>query len=162
MYDERGRFRIARRREALHRLSERVVLINHADLMNSQHIPKIVHLLTGLIVIRRADVHYIMLQRRVEHFCAGKEPDHRNFIRFRQRDVLGGRLCTDKKSRAKNAFLLQTLEAVFRVSGLIAVVEGETRGPKIRVFKKKRRKGMRRTNGHRAFYTRVRITDILL
>jgi large subunit ribosomal protein L21 len=43
-----------------------------------------------------------------------------------------------------------------------AVVEGETRGPKIRVFKKKRRKGMRRTNGHRAFYTRVRITDILL
>jgi len=41
-------------------------------------------------------------------------------------------------------------------------VEGETRGPKIRVFKKKRRKGMRRTNGHRAFYTRVRITDILL
>jgi large subunit ribosomal protein L21 len=41
-----------------------------------------------------------------------------------------------------------------------AVVEGETRGPKIRVFKKKRRKGMRRTKGHRAFYTRVRITDI--
>ena len=36
-----------------------------------------------------------------------------------------------------------------------AVVEGETRGPKIRVFKKKRRKGMRRTKGHRAVYTRV-------
>jgi large subunit ribosomal protein L21 len=45
---------------------------------------------------------------------------------------------------------------------VMAVVEGETRGPKIRVFKKKRRKGMRRTNGHRAFYTRVKITDILL
>ena len=43
-----------------------------------------------------------------------------------------------------------------------AVVEGETRGPKIRVFKKKRRKGMRRTKGHRAVYTRVRIKDILL
>jgi large subunit ribosomal protein L21 len=43
-----------------------------------------------------------------------------------------------------------------------AVVEGETRGPKIRVFKKKRRKGMRRTKGHRAFYTRVRITDIVV
>jgi large subunit ribosomal protein L21 len=43
-----------------------------------------------------------------------------------------------------------------------AVVEGETRGPKIRVFKKKRRKGMRRTNGHRAFYTRVRISEIIL
>ena len=45
---------------------------------------------------------------------------------------------------------------------VMAVVDGETRGPKIRVFKKKRRKGMRRTKGHRAFYTRVRITDILL
>ena len=44
-----------------------------------------------------------------------------------------------------------------RVAG---VVTGEARGPKIRVFKKKRRKGMRRTKGHRAFYTRVRITEI--
>jgi large subunit ribosomal protein L21 len=42
-----------------------------------------------------------------------------------------------------------------------AVVDGEKRGPKIRVFKKKRRKGMRRTKGHRAVYTQVRITDIL-
>jgi large subunit ribosomal protein L21 len=45
---------------------------------------------------------------------------------------------------------------------VVAVVEGETRGPKIRVFKKKRRKGMRRTKGHRATYTRVRIKEILL
>lgn len=44
-----------------------------------------------------------------------------------------------------------------RVTG---VVDGETRGPKIRVFKKKRRKGMRRTKGHRAIFTRVRITEI--
>ena len=45
---------------------------------------------------------------------------------------------------------------------VVGVIEGETRGPKIRVFKKKRRKGMRRTKGHRAVYTRVRIKDILL
>ena len=45
---------------------------------------------------------------------------------------------------------------------VVGIVEGETRGPKIRVFKKKRRKGMRRTKGHRAVYTRVRITDIVL
>jgi large subunit ribosomal protein L21 len=44
---------------------------------------------------------------------------------------------------------------------VIAVVDGESRGPKIRVFKKKRRKGMRRTKGHRAVYTQVRIKDIL-
>ena len=45
---------------------------------------------------------------------------------------------------------------------VVAVVDGESRGPKIRVFKKKRRKGMRRTKGHRSVFTRVRIKDILL
>ena len=45
---------------------------------------------------------------------------------------------------------------------VVAVVDGEARGPKIRVFKKKRRKGMRRTKGHRAVFTQVRIKDILL
>jgi large subunit ribosomal protein L21 len=44
---------------------------------------------------------------------------------------------------------------------VVGVVDGESRGPKIRIFKKKRRKGMRRTNGHRSTYTRVRIKDIL-
>jgi large subunit ribosomal protein L21 len=43
---------------------------------------------------------------------------------------------------------------------VLGVIDGEARGPKIRVFKKKRRKGMRRTKGHRSTYTRVRITDI--
>jgi large subunit ribosomal protein L21 len=45
---------------------------------------------------------------------------------------------------------------------VLGVVDGETRGPKIRVFKKKRRKGMRRTRGHRSTYTLVRITDIVV
>jgi len=45
---------------------------------------------------------------------------------------------------------------------VVAVVDGEARGPKIRVFKKKRRKGMRRTKGHRATFTRLRIKDIVL
>ena len=43
---------------------------------------------------------------------------------------------------------------------VVGVVDGEARGPKVRVFKKKRRKGFRKTRGHRAFFTRVRITDI--
>ena len=45
---------------------------------------------------------------------------------------------------------------------VVGIIDGEARGPKIRVFKKKRRKGMRRTRGHRSVYTRVRIKDILL
>ena len=45
---------------------------------------------------------------------------------------------------------------------VIAVVDGESRGPKIRVFKKKRRKGMRRTKGHRSTLTRVRIKEFVI
>ncbi|MEQ1572748.1 MAG: 50S ribosomal protein L21 [Vicinamibacterales bacterium] len=43
---------------------------------------------------------------------------------------------------------------------VIGVVDGEARGPKLRVFKKTRRKGFRKTRGHRSVFTRVRITDI--
>ena len=48
------------------------------------------------------------------------------------------------------------------VSGakVLGVVDGEGRGPKVRIFKKKRRKQYRRTAGHRDMITRVRITDI--
>ena len=48
------------------------------------------------------------------------------------------------------------------VSGakVLGVVDGEARGPKLLVFKKKRRKGFRKTRGHRSTFTRVRITDI--
>ncbi len=44
---------------------------------------------------------------------------------------------------------------------VVGVVAGEARGPKIRVFKKKRRKGMRRTKGHRSVLTRVTIKEIV-
>ena len=43
---------------------------------------------------------------------------------------------------------------------VVGVVDGEARGPKLRVFKKKRRKGFRKTRGHRSVFVRVRITDI--
>ena len=43
---------------------------------------------------------------------------------------------------------------------VVGVVEDHPRGPKIRVFKSKRRKQERRTHGFRADLTRVRITSI--
>ena len=43
---------------------------------------------------------------------------------------------------------------------VVGVVDGEARGPKMRFFKKKRRKGFRKTRGHRSIFTRVRITEI--
>ena len=44
---------------------------------------------------------------------------------------------------------------------VVAVIEGESRGPKIRVFKKKRRKGFRKSRGHRAIYTRLLVKEIV-
>lgn len=43
---------------------------------------------------------------------------------------------------------------------VVGVVEDHPRGPKVRVFKSKRRKQERRTHGFRADQTRVRITSI--
>ena len=45
-------------------------------------------------------------------------------------------------------------------ASVVGVVDGDVRGPKIRVFRKKRRKGMRRTQGHRSMLTRVHVKDI--
>jgi large subunit ribosomal protein L21 len=41
-----------------------------------------------------------------------------------------------------------------------AVVQAQTKGKKIRVFKMKRRKGFRRTQGHRTEQTQVKVTGI--
>ncbi len=57
-----------------------------------------------------------------------------------------------------NATIGTPLVAGASVAG--EVVE-QTRGEKIRIFKKKRRKGYRRTAGHRQHLTVVKITDIL-
>ena len=43
---------------------------------------------------------------------------------------------------------------------VVGVVTGDVRGPKIRVFKKKRRKGMRKVKGHRSLLTQVMIKEI--
>lgn len=45
---------------------------------------------------------------------------------------------------------------------VLGVVAGESRGPKIRVFKKKRRKTERKTRGHRATFTRVLVKEIVV
>ena len=45
-------------------------------------------------------------------------------------------------------------------AAVVGVVDAVVQGPKIRVFRRKRRKGMRRTQGHRSILTRVRVTDI--
>jgi large subunit ribosomal protein L21 len=43
---------------------------------------------------------------------------------------------------------------------VLAKVEGDSAGPKIRIFKYKRRKRYRLTKGHRQHFTRVRIESI--
>jgi large subunit ribosomal protein L21 len=45
---------------------------------------------------------------------------------------------------------------------VVAVIAGESRGEKIRIFKKKRRKAFRKSGGHRSTYTKVQIKDIIV
>lgn len=45
-------------------------------------------------------------------------------------------------------------------ASVTGVVEAQTRGKKVRVFKMKRRKQYRKTQGHRTDQTRVRVTSI--
>ena len=56
----------------------------------------------------------------------------------------------------------ETMAGAPFVSGakVLGIVDAHGRGPKVRIFKKKRRKQYRRTKGHRDHITRVRITDI--
>jgi large subunit ribosomal protein L21 len=43
---------------------------------------------------------------------------------------------------------------------VIATIQGDTKGPKLRIFKFKRRKRYRLTKGHRQHFTRVKIDSI--
>ncbi len=43
---------------------------------------------------------------------------------------------------------------------VVATIQGDSSGPKIRIFKYKRRKRYRLTKGHRQHYTRVKIDSI--
>lgn len=43
-----------------------------------------------------------------------------------------------------------------------ATILGHLKGEKVIVFKKKRRKGYKKRNGHRQYLTKVRIDDILI
>jgi large subunit ribosomal protein L21 len=45
-------------------------------------------------------------------------------------------------------------------ASVVGVVEAQTKGPKIRVFKTKRRKQYRKTRGHRTQQTRVLVKSI--
>jgi large subunit ribosomal protein L21 len=43
---------------------------------------------------------------------------------------------------------------------VVATIQGDSAGPKLRIFKYKRRKRYRLTKGHRQHYTRVKIDSI--
>ena len=45
-------------------------------------------------------------------------------------------------------------------AAVVATILGEQKGKKVIIFKKKKRKGYRRKNGHRQIYARVRIDSI--
>ena len=75
----------------------------------------------------------------------------------RDRRLPLNRSCSSRETRATSSQALRIVAG----ARVVGVVDGEARGPKLRVFKKKRRKGFRKTRGHRSIFTRVRITEIV-
>ena len=71
--------------------------------------------------------------------------------------VQGGHLERVTRSGAALKSITDQLYSTARVVGVIA---GESRGPKIRVFKFKPKRGYRRKMGHRQELTRIRVTKI--
>lgn len=55
-----------------------------------------------------------------------------------------------------------SLGAPFITGSVTATVNGHEKGEKVLVFKKKRRKGYQKLNGHRQQYTSITITDITI
>lgn len=58
-----------------------------------------------------------------------------------------------------DADVVATPEAL-QSARVVAKIEGHGRNKKIRVYKKKRRKGYERLNGHRQAYTLIRVNEI--
>src|SRR4051794_34331455 len=92
---------------AEHGLAEGVILVDHANPADPQNVPKILYLLTGLIVIRSTHIEHVVLQRRVKHFRAGEKPDNGHLVSFSQGDIFGRSRRADEKSSGKNSFLLK-------------------------------------------------------
>lgn len=87
------------------------------------------------------------------------EPGEGNTIRFDRVLLVSGAQGADSAEGEKTAPRLgKALEGAAVTASLV----GEVKGPKIRVFKKKKRTTYRRTTGHRQHLHRVRIDEIQL
>jgi len=72
----------------------------------------------------------------------------------------GDSLLFDRVMMVRTADELKIGDPTVAGASVRSTVVAPERGPKVIVFKKKRRKGYRRTNGHRQDYYRVRVEAI--
>ncbi len=74
----------------------------------------------------------------------------------------GDQLTFDEVLLASNGSTVTAGTPTIKGASVAAEVVGHGKDDKIYVFKFKRRKGYRRKTGHRARYTEVRITDVVI
>jgi len=74
----------------------------------------------------------------------------------------GAEVTFDKVLLVDNEGTIVTGKPYVTGATVTGVVEAQTKGKKIRVFKMKRRKQFRKTQGHRTLQTRVKVTGINL
>src|SRR5215468_3089810 len=105
--------------------SERIVGIDHANLLVSKGLPHSVDLFFGFVCISRTHVNYPMAERRVERLCTGEKSNERNLVGFSERNIFHARRSADEKAHRKNALILQMFEAVLRFCRIVTVVRGD-------------------------------------
>jgi hypothetical protein len=106
-----------------HGLAKCIVLIKHRDPANSAHLPELIYLFPGLIVIGGPYVDHVVLEWFVKHFSSGEEANHRDSFRLSERNVFGGSGRADKEAESENILLDHPSKARGSLVGVVAIVK---------------------------------------
>ena len=87
------------------------------------------------------------------------EKDKKLFVHRLEGDA-GSEISFDKVLLIENEGKISIGDPVIKDAAVLAKVLEHVKGDKVLVFKKKRRKGYRKLNGHRQYLTRIEITEI--
>ena len=87
------------------------------------------------------------------------EKDKKLFVHRLESDT-GSEISFDKVLLIENEGKISIGDPVIKDAAVSAKVVEHVKGDKVLVFKKKRRKGYRKLNGHRQFLTQIEITEI--
>ena len=95
--------------------------MDHSDSLHPE-LPQMVYLLSSFVVVRSADIDYVMSKGFIEKLGPGKQSHHRDLILLGKRDILRSGRRSNKESGGKNLVFLKAGEARRRLFRIVAVI----------------------------------------